>query len=121
MHWVGGRGGDAQGEIGSRDIYISRLQNNILSNPQQITTTGDQAEVDEQGNWRIIGRVKSLLVPTSGHNVAPEPIEQAILQAIDGVEQAVVFGHARPFLTALIHPQVFSQLPQPALNVLLHR
>jgi len=38
--------------------------------------TGDAAEVDESGNWRIIGRTKNILVPTSGHNIAPEPLEQ---------------------------------------------
>jgi len=64
--------------------------------------TGDQAEVDESGNWRIIGRVKNLIVPSSGHNVAPEPLEQQIIETIEGVEQAVVVGHGRPYLGAII-------------------
>lgn len=64
--------------------------------------TGDQAEVDDNGNWRIIGRVKNLIVPSSGHNVAPEPLEQQLIETIEGVEQAVVVGHGRPFLGAII-------------------
>jgi long-chain acyl-CoA synthetase len=64
--------------------------------------TGDQFEVDERGNWRIIGRVKNLLVPESGHNVAPEPIEQAILESSERIEQAIVIGHGRPFLSAIV-------------------
>ena len=68
--------------------------------------TGDQAEVNAEGNWRIIGRVKNLLVPTSGHNVPPEPIEQRIVDGIEGVEQAVLFGHGRPFITAVITGEV---------------
>ncbi len=64
--------------------------------------SGDQAEVDERGVWRIVGRVKNILVPSSGHNVAPEPIEQRIIESIEGVEQAVLVGHGRPYLAALI-------------------
>ena len=37
--------------------------------------TGDQGEVDATGNWRIIGRIKNLIILGSGHNIAPEPIE----------------------------------------------
>jgi long-chain acyl-CoA synthetase len=64
--------------------------------------TGDAAEVDPSGNWRIIGRTKNILVPSSGHNVAPEPIEQTLVEGIRGAEHAVVFGHGRPYLTAVI-------------------
>lgn len=64
--------------------------------------TGDQAEVDANGNWRIVGRVKNLLVPTSGHNVAPEPIEQAITETLEGADAVVLVGHARPFIGALV-------------------
>ena len=27
------------------------------------------------GNWRIIGRIKNLIILGSGHNITPEPIE----------------------------------------------
>lgn len=64
--------------------------------------TGDQVEEDKDGGFRIIGRVRNLLVPSSGHNVAPEPIEQKIIGTIVGVEQCVVIGHGRPYLTAIL-------------------
>jgi long-chain acyl-CoA synthetase len=64
--------------------------------------TGDQCTLDERGNLAVIGRVKNLLVPTSGHNVAPEPLEERVLQGIPGVEQAVVIGHGKPFLSVLV-------------------
>ncbi len=64
--------------------------------------TGDQCELDTRGSLRVIGRVKNLLVPSSGHNVAPEPLEQLLVESIPGAQQAVVVGHGRPFLSAVI-------------------
>src|SRR6185437_12913580 len=34
--------------------------------------TGDQGEQTAAGNWRIVGRLKSLVILNSGHNIAPE-------------------------------------------------
>ena len=64
--------------------------------------TGDQGEQTTEGNWRIIGRLKNLLILSSGHNIAPEPLEEKLLQAISGVQQVVVFGHGRSHLSALV-------------------
>ncbi|GAB5540547.1 MAG: AMP-dependent synthetase/ligase [Sandaracinaceae bacterium] len=64
--------------------------------------TGDQGRIDTDGRLVIVGRVKNILVPESGHNVAPEPIEQRLLEGVPGVTQAVVIGHGRPYLTAIL-------------------
>ena len=64
--------------------------------------TGDQGEQTAAGNWRIIGRLKNLLVLSSGHNVAPEPLEEKLVHAIIGAQQVVVFGHGRSHLTVLV-------------------
>ena len=64
--------------------------------------TGDQGEVNEAGNWRISGRIKNLLVLNSGHNVAPEPIEDALLRLLPDAQHVVVVGHGRPFVAALV-------------------
>src|SRR5205823_2953234 len=57
--------------------------------------TGDQGEVDGAGNWRITGRIKNLIVLGSGHNVAPEPIEEKLLHKIAGAQQVLVVGNGR--------------------------
>ena len=44
--------------------------------------TGDQGEVDAAGNWRIVGRIKNLIILGSGHNIAPEPIEDEVAAGI---------------------------------------
>ncbi|MBX7193947.1 MAG: AMP-binding protein [Sandaracinaceae bacterium] len=78
--------------------------------------TGDQCTIDERGNLAIIGRVKNLLVPTSGHNVAPEPLEERVLQTVPGVEQAVVIGHARPYLAVIVTGDVDERTMEAALE-----
>jgi long-chain acyl-CoA synthetase len=64
--------------------------------------TGDQGEVDARGNWRISGRLKNLIILNSGHNVAPEPLEEALVQRIPQAQQVMVVGNRRNFLAALV-------------------
>jgi long-chain acyl-CoA synthetase len=64
--------------------------------------TGDQGEVDGRGNWKIVGRLKNLIIPTSGHNIRPEPIEQAILNVLPDVGQIMLVGNGRKFLSAIV-------------------
>jgi len=64
--------------------------------------TGDQGEVDANGNWRITGRLKNLLVLNSGHNVAPEPLEHELSALIPDAQQVVLIGNQRSYLSALI-------------------
>ncbi|MEW6211998.1 MAG: AMP-binding protein [Acidobacteriota bacterium] len=63
--------------------------------------TGDQGEVDETGNWSIIGRIKNLIILNSGHNIAPEPLEEMLSKRIPG-SQVIVTGNGRSFLSAII-------------------
>ncbi|MGE5205983.1 MAG: AMP-dependent synthetase/ligase [Chlamydiota bacterium] len=64
--------------------------------------TGDQGEVNERGKWRIAGRIKNLIVLSSGHNVAPEPIEDEMLRLLPDAQQVVVVGHGRPFVAVVV-------------------
>jgi long-chain acyl-CoA synthetase len=64
--------------------------------------TGDQGELNANGNWRIIGRIKNLLVLSSGHNVAPEPIEDKLLAVLPGAQQVVLIGHGRSYLAVIV-------------------
>jgi long-chain acyl-CoA synthetase len=64
--------------------------------------TGDQGEADASGNWRITGRIKNLIILNSGHNIAPEPLEQTLASRLPEAEQVVLVGNQRSFLTALV-------------------
>jgi long-chain acyl-CoA synthetase len=64
--------------------------------------TGDQGETNAGGNWRIIGRIKNLIIPASGHNIAPEPIEEELARKIPGAQQVVLVGNGRSYLAAVV-------------------
>jgi long-chain acyl-CoA synthetase len=78
--------------------------------------TGDQGELDDQGNWKIVGRIKNLIILASGHNIAPEPIEDQILEQLPDATQVLVIGNARAYLTALITGKVNPDQVQSALD-----
>lgn len=64
--------------------------------------TGDQGEVNVRGNWRISGRIKNLIILNSGHNIAPEPIEESIARLLPAAQHVVVVGNGRGYLCALV-------------------
>jgi long-chain acyl-CoA synthetase len=78
--------------------------------------TGDQGEVNSRGNWRISGRIKNLIILNSGHNIAPEPIEEKIAQHLSGAQQVVIVGNGRGYLCALVTGAVESNSVQSALD-----
>ena len=64
--------------------------------------TGDQGDVDANGNWRITGRLKNLIILNSGHNIAPEPIEEELSRAVPGAQHVMLVGNGRSFLAVII-------------------
>jgi long-chain acyl-CoA synthetase len=80
--------------------------------------TGDQGEVDERGNWRIIGRVKNLLILNSGHNIAPEPLEEKLLHSLPGSQHVMLVGNGRSYLAALVTGEVTREAVAAALDTL---
>ena len=65
--------------------------------------TGDLGELDKDNYIKITGRINEMIVSSGGDNIAPVPIENLLL-AYDEIEQVMVYGHNRPFLTAIIFP-----------------
>jgi long-chain acyl-CoA synthetase len=63
--------------------------------------TGDLGELDSEGNLRITGRKKDLIITSSGKNVTPTNIENALRES-RWVSQAIVHGDNRSYLVALL-------------------
>ena len=62
--------------------------------------TGDVGEW-QNGNLRLIDRARDFLVTSGGKTVSPSTIE-SVLRASPYIAEAIVFGHGRKYLTALI-------------------
>jgi long-chain acyl-CoA synthetase len=98
----------ADGEVLTRGPHVMK---GYWKNPQATDEairegwfhTGDLGEVDADGFLKITGRKKELLVLSNGKKVVPAFIE-GLLQADSCIDQAVVCGEGRNFLTALIVP-----------------
>ena len=84
--------------------------------------SGDLGEISADGYVTVTGREKDLIITSSGKNVAPSNIENA-LRDTPWISEAVVYGDRRPYLVALITidperaPRLAEQLgvsPEPA-------
>jgi long-chain acyl-CoA synthetase len=74
---------------------------NRLSTRDEWYASGDLGHLDGDGYLYITGRKKSCFITSFGRNVAPEWIEKE-LTLQPAIEQAVVFGEARPYNVAVI-------------------
>jgi long-chain acyl-CoA synthetase len=128
---VGGRVGPAipgiEMRLGDSDEIVVRGPNvfpGYWNRPQQTAEvlrdgwfhTGDQGEADASGNWRIVGRIKSLIVLGSGHKIAPETVEEEVAHHLPGAQQVVVVGNGRGYLSAIVTGNVTGEQVQAALD-----
>jgi long-chain acyl-CoA synthetase len=65
--------------------------------------TGDLGEIDRDGFLKITGRKKELLVLSNGKKVVPSYLE-GLLCSDPCIDQAVICGEGRNYLTALLVP-----------------
>ena len=63
--------------------------------------TGDQVDLSDGGRIRITGRIKEIIVTSTGEKIAPVDLEFAI-QDDHLFEQVMAVGEARPYITALV-------------------
>jgi long-chain acyl-CoA synthetase len=113
--------------LGDNDEIVVRGPNifrGYWNSPQQTVDalrdgwfhTGDQGEMDAAGNWRIVGRIKNLIVLGSGHKIAPETLEEELVRHLPGAQQVVVVGNGRGYLSAIVTGNVTGEQAQAALD-----
>ncbi len=96
------------GEVQTRGAHVMKgYWNNAKATAEALVDgwlcTGDLGRIDEVGFLHITGRKKDLIVLSNGKKVAPAVVENALL-ADPCIDQAVVYGDGRNYLTALIVP-----------------
>src|SRR5262249_13412719 len=65
--------------------------------------TGDVGFLDADGYLTITDRKKDLIITSGGKNIAPSELERLLVRD-ELIDQAVVFGDGKPFVTALLVP-----------------
>lgn len=63
--------------------------------------TGDQVDLSDGGRVKIKGRIKEIIVTSTGEKICPVDVEFAI-QEDHLFEQVMVVGEGRPYITALV-------------------
>mgnify|MGYP000847746671 FL=1 len=73
--------------------------------------TGDVAEIYSDGHIRITGRIKEIIVTSTGEKVPPSDLEAAI-ETDRLFAQTMVVGDDKPYIAALavVHPDAFKEL-----------
>ncbi len=103
----------ADGEILTRGPHVMKgYWKNPLATAESIEEgwlhTGDVGRIDADGFLFITDRKKDLIITAGGKNIAPAELER-LLVSDPYIDQAVVYGDGRPFVSALIVPN-FDQL-----------
>jgi len=79
--------------------------------------SGDQGEIDSTGTWKIVGRIKNLIILGSGHKLSPETIEDEIARHLPNAQQVVIVGNGRGYLSAIVTGSVTRNEVQDALDI----
>jgi long-chain acyl-CoA synthetase len=67
--------------------------------------TGDIAKIDDDGFVYIVDRKKEIIITAGGKNIAPQPIENE-LKLDKYISQAFIYGDRKPYLAALLTPNL---------------
>ncbi|ELZ92852.1 acyl-CoA synthetase [Haloferax mucosum ATCC BAA-1512] len=113
---VGDQTGDAGGDVGELLVHGPSVTAGYWNRPEETEAafvedddgtrwfrTGDVVELRPDGYVTFRERAKQILVLSTGKNVAPGPIEDAFASS-PVVEQCMVLGDGRKFVSALIVP-----------------
>lgn len=92
-----------RGESVMKGYYKDPVGTAEAIDPDGWLHTGDIGELDRDGYLRITDRKKHLFVSSGGKNIAPGPIEDLLLTS-PLIEQIMLVGDDRPYITALIVP-----------------
>ena len=85
--------------------YFNRPEETAQAiDPEGWFHTGDQGRFDEHGNLVITGRIKELIVSSTGKKIAPAPIEEQIARS-PFIDQVLLCGDQRHCVAALVVPQ----------------
>ncbi len=90
-----------QGEIQVKTPFLGYLGQGGAQQSEWVAT-GDLGQWTEGGDLQILGRRNNLLISSFGRNISPEWVESELTKT-GLVQQAVLFGDAKPYCVALLY------------------
>ena len=90
-----------RGEVVFQGYWRDPEATAAVRDPDGWLHTGDLGELDGDGFLTLTGRIKEVLVTSTGETVAPQPLEER-LRAHPLVSHSVVVGDDRPYVAALV-------------------
>ena len=114
-------------KLGENDEIIVRGPNvfpGYWNRPQQTAEvlrdgwfhTGDQGEMDAAGTWRIVGRIKNLIILARATRLPRKPSKTKLPAHLPAAQQVVVVGNGRGYLSAIVTGIVSDEQVQAALD-----
>ena len=92
------------------DGYVGDEENSIAYSEDGYFKTGDLVTIDEDGYLYITGRIKEIIVLSTGENISPAELE-AYFYAIDEIQDCMVYSdieNGREVLAIEIYPRAVS-------------
>ncbi len=87
----------------SGDLYDSiLLKNRETIDSEGWLHSGDKGAIDSDGNLKITGRYKEIIIGAGGENIAPVPIENKLKQICPIINQVIMIGDQQKYNIALI-------------------
>jgi len=90
-----------QGEIQVKTTFLGYLGAQAQAAPEWVHT-GDLGQWSPDGDLQILGRRSNLLISSFGRNISPEWVETELCKT-GLIQQAVLFGDAKPYCVALLY------------------
>ena len=97
-------GGDGELMVRGPGLFRGYWRNDegtLATMQDEWLTTGDIAEDNGKGEFRIVDRKKDIMITSGGKNIAPSEIENQ-LKSSPYISEAALVGDGRKFITALI-------------------
>ena len=97
------------GELGELLVRSDLVFEGYYRNPEATAATirdgwlhtGDVAEVDAEGQYRIVDRLKDIMITAGGKNVSPSEIENTV-KGSPYIKECITIGERRKYVAALI-------------------